>query len=55
MQQLAVLEDGLFAIYGICMENLEKEGLTGKKLDKKRIKDMYGQIAPQIEHVYDGL
>jgi hypothetical protein len=55
MQQLAVLEDGLFVIYGICMENLEKEGLTGKKLDKKRIKDMYGQIAPQIEHVYDGL
>jgi hypothetical protein len=34
---------------------LEKEGLTGKKLDKKQIKDMYGKITSRIEHVYEGL
>jgi len=55
MQQLAVLEERLFEIYRNCIENMEKEGLTGEKPDIKRIKDMYGQIAPQIEHVYDGL
>ncbi len=55
MQQLALLEEELCAIYRNCMDSLEKDGLTGKKLDKKRIKDMYGQIAPQIERVYDEL
>jgi len=37
------------------IENMEKDGMKGKKLDKRQIKDMYGQIAPQIERVYDGL
>ncbi len=55
MQQLGELEETLFATYRNVIENMEKDGMKGKKLDKRLIKDMYGQIAPQIERVYDGL
>lgn len=55
MQQLARLEEILFDKYGMLIETLEKEGLTGKKLDKKRIKELYREISPMIEEVYDRL
>lgn len=55
MQQLAPLESRLFETYRVLIEELEKEGLSGKSLPKKRIHQMYDHISPQITEAYDRL
>lgn len=55
MQQLELLEDQLFVIYDRVMGSLEKDERTGKKLDKKRVSQMYEDISALIERTYDTL
>lgn len=55
MQQLGLLEDRLFTLYDNVISSLENSGRTGKKLDKKRVSQMYEDISALIERTYDTL
>ncbi|MDY0332981.1 MAG: hypothetical protein RBQ85_05780 [Bacteroidales bacterium] len=55
MQQLAPVENQLYDKYGMLISFLEKEGLTGKKLDKKRVSQMYEEISDMIQRAYGKL
>lgn len=55
MQQLAILESILFEKYETLIATLEKEGLTGKKLAKNKVEEMYKEISAMIEETYDRL
>lgn len=55
MQQLALVENQLYDKYGMLISFLEKEGLTGKKLDKKRVSQMYEEISDMIQRAYGKL
>jgi hypothetical protein len=55
MQQLTILEGSLFEKYNALIDSLEKEGMTGKKLAKKSVGEMYKEVSALIEEVYDRL
>jgi len=55
MQQLAILKSILFEKYETLIATLEKEGLTGKKLAKNKVEEMYKEISAMIEETYDRL
>jgi hypothetical protein len=55
MQQLACLEKILFEKYRALIQTLEREDQTGNKLTKKRVAELYAEICPMIEEVYDRL
>ena len=55
MQQLTILEGSLFEKYNALIDSLEKEGMTGKKLAKKRVGEMYKEVSALIEELYDRL